>query len=157
MAQGSVEQRLKDIGIVLPAPSTPASNYTNCIEAAGLLFVASKGPSASGGVKPKGKLGREYTTQDGIAFARQVGLEILAVVQEYLGTLDRVKRVVRLQGFVNATPEFEEHHKVMDGCSGLMYEVFGDRGGHARTVAGAPSLRDNLPIVIESIFEIVAE
>lgn len=79
---------------------------------------------------------------------------MLAVVQAAVGSLDRVKRVVKIQGFVNAVPEFEEHHKVLDGCSELMIAVFDAKGLHARSVMGAISLRDNLPIVIDSIFEV---
>jgi len=76
------------------------------------------------------------------------------VLKSALGSLDKVKRVVKIQGFVNADPSFEEHHKVLDGCSDLMFEVFGERGAHARSVMGAVSLRDNLPIVIDSIFSV---
>lgn len=82
------------------------------------------------------------------------GLEVLAVLAEALGSLNKVKQVVKIQGFVNAGPEFEEHHKVLEGCSDLMLDVFGDRGVHARSVLGASSLRDNLPVIIDSVFEI---
>ncbi len=150
----SIEKRLEDLGIVLPPASAPAARYTNYVEVNGLLFLSGKGPSGSSGVKPKGKLGTEYTTAEGYQFARQTGIELLAVVKTAVGSLDRLKRVVKIQGFVNAAPQFEEHHKVLDGCSDLMVEVFGDRGIHARSVLGAVSLRDNLPIVIEAIFAI---
>lgn len=154
MTDDSAEERLSKLGIVLPEASGPAAQYANCVEVNGLLFVAGKGPSGRNGAKPKGKLGSEYGTVDGYRFAREAGIEILAVLKSYLGTLNKVKRVVKLQGFINATPEFEEHHKVLDGCSRLMLDVFGERGLHARSVLGAPSLRDNLPIVVDSIFEI---
>lgn len=154
MPNESVEQRLAALGIVLPNASNPAGKYTNFVEVNGLLFVSGKGPTGSGGVKPKGKLGTEYTTQQGYEFARQAGIEILAVLKSGLGSLDRVKRVVKIQGFINAEPYFEEHPKVLDGCSDLLVAVFGERGIHARSVMGAISLRDNLPIVIDSIFEI---
>ncbi len=87
-------------------------------------------------------------------FARLTGLDILAAVQLELGSLDRVRRVVTLQGFVNATPDFEEHPQVLNGASDLMVEVFGERGVHARSVLGASSLRAGLPIVCEAIFEV---
>ena len=154
MTDDSAENRLSKLGIVLPAASEPAAQYANCVEVNGLLFVAGKAPSGRSGVKPQGKLGSEYSTLDGYQFAQEAGIEILAVLKSHLGTLDRIKRVVKLQGFVNATPAFEEHHKVLDGCSRLMIDVFGERGLHARSVLGAASLRDNLPIVIDSIFEI---
>lgn len=149
MADVSVDQRLEELGIVLPPASNPAGSYTNVVEVNGLLFVSGKGPSGS-----SGKLGQEYTTAEGYQFARQTGIEILAVLKSELGTLDRIKRVVKIQGFINATPQFAEHPKVLDGCSDLMIEVFGEKGRHARSVLGAISLRGNVPVVIDSIFEI---
>jgi enamine deaminase RidA (YjgF/YER057c/UK114 family) len=148
----SAEKRLAALGIVLPDASVPAAQYANFVEVNGLLFISGKGPSGGNGVK--GKLGKDYTTQEGYVFARQAGIEILAVVKAALGSLDKVKRVVKIQGYVNAMPEFEEHHKVLDGCSSLMVEVFGEPGLHARSVQGVISLRDNLPIVIDSIFAV---
>jgi enamine deaminase RidA (YjgF/YER057c/UK114 family) len=154
MPSESVEERVARLGIVLPEASNPAAEYTNFVLVNGLLFVSGKAPSGSDGVKPKGKIGRDFTTQEGFQFAREAGIEVLAVVKSALGSLDKVKRVVKIQGFVNATPHFEEHHKVLDGCSKLIVEVFGEKGVHARSVMGAISLRDNLPIIIDSIFEV---
>ena len=151
-----IDDRLAELCITLPAASNPAANYTNCVEACGLLFVSGKGPlSAPGAKPPKGKLGREFTTQQGYEFARSAGLDILATVRLALGSLDRVKRVVKLQGFVNASEDFEEHPLVLNGCSDLMVQVFGDERVHARSVLGAVSLRAGLPIVIESVFALV--
>jgi enamine deaminase RidA (YjgF/YER057c/UK114 family) len=152
--QVSIENRLKELGITLPIASNPAANYTNCVRSGSLLFVSGKGPIAQGNAPPKGKLGAEFTTEQGYAFARSTGLDILAAVQFEIGDLDRVIRVVKLQGFVNATEAFEEHPQVLNGCSDLMVEVFGERGVHARSVLGASSLRKNLPIIIESLFEV---
>jgi enamine deaminase RidA (YjgF/YER057c/UK114 family) len=150
-----IEQRLSELGIVLPAASDPAANYTNCVEVSGLLFVSGKAPLAAAGAKPvNGKLGRELTTQQGYDYARSTGLDILAVVRLALGDLDRVERVVKLQGFINATDDFDQHPQVLNGCSDLMVEVFGDRGVHARSVLGASSLRGGSPLVIESIFQV---
>lgn len=151
-----VEQRLAELGIVLPSASSPAANYTNGVEAAGLLFVSGKVPQAASGARtPKGKLGREFTTEQGYELARSTGLDILAAVKLVLGDLDRVARVVKLQGFINATDDFEEHPQVLNGCSDLMVQVFGDIGVHARSVLGATSLRGGSPIVIESVFALV--
>src|SRR5262245_8800478 len=150
-----IDQRLAQLGIVLPTASNPAAHYTNCVESCGLLFVSGKVPPAGpGGKAPKGKLGREFTTDQGYQFARATGLDILAAVRSHLGDLDRVRRVVTLQGFVSATDDFEQHPRVLDGCSDLMVEVFGDEGVHARSVLGAVSLRGGGPLVIESIFEV---
>ncbi len=150
MSSESVEARLVRLGIVLPEASNPAAEYTNFVQVNGLLFVSGKAPTG----KPKGKIGRDFTTQEGFQFARQAGIEVLAVVKAAVGSLDNVKRVVKIQGFINVTPHFEEHHKVLDGCSKLMVEIFGEQGIHARSVMGAISLRDNLPIIIDSIFEV---
>ena len=152
MSQGTIESRLIELGIALPNASGPAAKYANCVMAGGLLFMSGKGPSGN----PKGKLGQAFTTEQGYQYARKTGIEILAVLRDALGSLDRVKRVVKAQGFVNATPAFEEHHKVLDGFSDLMIEVFGERGVHARSVFGAVSARGNLPIIVDSIFEVEA-
>jgi len=146
----SVDERLTVLSIELPKASNPAGKYTNYVIVNGLMFVSGKGPSGN----PKGKLGSTYTTEDGYQFARNTGIELLAVLKDALGSLDKVKRVVKLQGFVNAEPEFEEHHKVLNGISDLMYDVFGEKGVHARSVFGAVSVRENLPIIIDSIFEV---
>ena len=103
---------------------------------------------------PRGRIGGEYTLDQGYEFARLTGLDILAAVQLELGSLDKVRSVVKLQGFVNATDDFDKHPKVLDGCSDLMALVFGDAGVHARSVLGAVSLRGNLPIIVEAIFEV---
>src|SRR5882724_11974946 len=112
----SIDQRLNELGIVLPEASEPTATYANFVQVDSLLFVAGKAPSRINGVRPRGKLGKEFTTAQGYQYARQTGFEILAVLKMALGSLDRVKRVVKIQGFVNATPEFEEHHNVLDGC-----------------------------------------
>lgn len=150
MSAETATQRLQALGIILPEASEPAAKYANFVKVNGLLYVSGKGPAG----KPRGKLGQQFNTEEGYRFARQTGLEVLAVVQSALGSLDLVKSVVKVQGFVNSDPQFEEHHKVLNGFSDLMLEVFGDQGLHARSVLGANSLRDNLPIIVDSIFEI---
>jgi enamine deaminase RidA (YjgF/YER057c/UK114 family) len=150
----SIESRIAELELVLPTASDPQGSYCNCVRTGNLLYVSGKGPVAGLDDVPKGKLGREYTTEQGYEFAKVTGLDILAAVKLELGSLDRVARVVKLQGFVNATETFEQHPKVLDGCSDLMAQVFGDKGVHARSVFGAQSLRGNLPIIIDSIFEV---
>ncbi|WP_139990806.1 RidA family protein [Paenibacillus paridis] len=147
---GTIEQRLTALGIILPLASEPAAKYVNYVYANGLLFLSGKGPSAP----TKGKLGLDFCTEEGYQFARQVGIEVLAVLKQALGDLSLVRQVVKAQGFVHADPSFEEHHKVLNGFSDLMVEVFGERGMHARSVFGANSLRDQLPVIIDSIFEV---
>jgi len=102
---------------------------------------------------PVGKLGDKYTVEQGYEFAKVTGLNMLAAVKLELGSLNRVTRVIKLQGFINTVDEFKQHPEVLDGCSDLMLEVFGDKGIHARSVFGANSLRGDLPIFIDSIFE----
>ncbi|MFT4296410.1 MAG: RidA family protein [Micropruina sp.] len=148
---GTPEERLAELGLAIPASSPPKANYTNCVQVGTLLFVAGKGPSD---LSLKGKLGREFSTTEGAAIARGVGLEVLGAVREYLGTLDRVRRVVRVQAFINATEEYDEHHIALDGFSDLMVDVFGDAGIHTRSVFGAMSLRGSLPLITECIFEV---
>ena len=147
----SAEARLTELGIVLPDASTPQAAYTNCVRVGALLFVAGKGPSDP---RTAGKLGRELTTAQGSDLARTVGLEVLAAVREFLGSLDSVKQVVRVQAFVNATEDYAEHHLAVDGLSELFVEVFGDNGIHTRSVLGVVSLRGGLPIIAECILEV---
>ncbi|MCA0938235.1 RidA family protein [Vibrio alginolyticus] len=149
-----IEMRLSELGLELPQASDPQGSYCNCVRTGNLLYVSGKGPVAGLSEVPKGKLGQEYTTEEGYTFAKATGLDILAAVKLELGSLDKVVRVVKLQGFVNATSDFEQHPKVLDGCSDLMADVFGEKGVHARSVFGAMSVRGNLPIIIDSIFEI---
>ncbi|OXS59800.1 hypothetical protein B1A99_09670 [Cohnella sp. CIP 111063] len=150
MSGHRIEDRLHELNITLPAASQPAAKYANFVIVGDLMYVSGKGPSGN----PKGKLGIDYTTEQGYAFARETALEVLAVLQSALGSLDKVKRAVKVQGFVNASAAFEEHHKVLNGFSDLLLEVFGDRGLHARSVFGAVSVRDNLPIIVDTIFQI---
>lgn len=152
MPERTPEERLEALGIVLPKASEPAGKYANFVQVNGLLFMSGKGPSGN----PKGKLGRDYTTEEGYDFARQVGLQIIAVLKAELGSLSKVKRVVKIQGFINADPAFEEHPKVLNGCSEILLDVFGEKVGlHARSVFGAASVRGNLPIIVDSIFEVI--
>lgn len=150
----SAEQRLREMGLVLPSGSAPAANYANAVRSGNWLFIAGKAPLPDNGRLPKGRLGAEFTADDGYRFARSAALDLIAVMRAELGSLDRVQRVVELQGFLNAVPEFEDHAKVLNGCSDLMVAVFGDRGVHARSVLGASSLRGGLPLVIKGLVEI---
>lgn len=149
------EQRLRALGIELPAGSAPAANYANAVRSGNLLFIAGKPPRPEDGRLPKGRLGREYDAAAGYRFARSAALELMAVMRAELGTLDRVARIVEVQGFLNAVETFEEHPKVLDGCSDLLVEVFGERGVHARSVLGASSLRGGLPLVLKAVVEVL--
>jgi enamine deaminase RidA (YjgF/YER057c/UK114 family) len=145
----SAESRMRELSIALPELSEPVANYVHAVRTGNLLFLAGKGP-----VGVAGKVGKEFSEQQGYELAKQVGLLLLAVMRRELGSLDRVTRVVKIVGFVNATPEFQNHPQVINGCSDLLVSVFGERGRHARTALGAGSLPFQIPVEIEAIVEV---
>ena len=151
----SAEKRLKALGIELGKVSAPVANYVNAVRTGNLLFLAGKGPRPdAGGKRPSGKVGRDYTADEAYQHARTVGLDLLAVMRQELGSLDKVKRVVKVLGMVNAVPEFEDHPRVINGCSDLFVQVLGDRGKHARSAVGMGSLPMGIPVEIEVIVEV---
>ena len=151
----SAEIKLKELGIDLGTVSAPVANYVNVVRTGNLLFLAGKGPRAdASGVRPKGKVGREYTPEQAYQHARTIGLDLLAVMRAELGSLDRVKRVVKVLGMVNAVPEFTDHPKVINGCSDLFVQILGDKGKHARSAVGMGSLPMGIPVEIEAIVEV---
>jgi enamine deaminase RidA (YjgF/YER057c/UK114 family) len=151
----SPEKKLKELKIDLGSVSAPIANYVNAVRAGNLLFLAGKGPRADkDGKRPRGKVGSDYTVEQAYQHARSVGLDLLAVIRQELGSLDRVKRVVKVLGMVNAVPEFEDQPKVINGCSDLFVEVLGERGKHARSAVGMGSLPMGIPVEIEVIVEV---
>ncbi|MCS6877862.1 MAG: RidA family protein [Geminicoccaceae bacterium] len=150
-----VEKRLAEKGIVLPPVSAPVANYVNAVRTGNLLFLSGKGPSFPDGTQGKGKLGADLSTEEGYRHARQVGLNLIAVLRAELGDLDRVARIVKVLGMVNATPDFTDHPKVINGCSDLFVEVFGERGRHARSAVGVASLPGGISVEIECIVEVL--
>jgi len=152
----SAEKRLKELKIDLGPVSAPVANYVNAVRTGNLLFLAGKGPRPdAGGARPKGKVGRDYTPEQAYQHARSVGMDLLAVMRQELGSLDKVKRVVKVLGMVNAVPEFTDHPKVINGCSDLFVEVLGEAGKHARSAVGMGSLPMGIPVEIECIVEVV--
>jgi len=142
--------RLHALGINLPEIPTPAGNYVHAVRSGRLLFLAGKG------VGPySGKVGRDVTVDQACEYARSTGIMLLSVIARELGSLDKVARIVKLTGFINAVPEFAEHPRVINGCSDLLVEVFGERGRHARTAIGAGSTPSQIPLEIEIIVELV--
>ncbi len=151
----SAERRARELKLDLGKVSAPIGNYVNAVRTGNLLFLAGKGPRmGQDGRRPVGKVGRDYTLEEAYQHARTVGLDLLAVMREELGSLDRVKRVVKLLGMVNATPEFSDHPKVINGCSDLFVQVFGEAGKHARSAVGMGSLPMGIPVEIECIVEV---
>lgn len=132
--------------------SAPAANYNNATRWGDLIFLSGKSVSTpEGGSAPKGKLGTDFTVKDGYALARDVALELLVVLRDEPGSLEKVGRVIEVQGFVNADPTFEDHAKVLDGASDVLVEVLGDVGIHSRSVFGAVSLRGGHPVILRAI------
>ena len=150
----SAERRLRELGLDLGAVSAPVANYVNAVRTGNLLFLAGKGPRAVDGKRPQGKVGRDYTADEAYQHARSVGMDLLAVMRAELGSLDKVKRVVKLLGMVNAVPEFQDHPKVINGCSDLFVDVLGEAGKHARSAVGMGSLPMGIPVEIECIVEV---
>lgn len=149
----TAEQRLRDLGLVLPPASGPAGNYAPTVRSGQLLFLSGKAPVAEGGHKPRGKLGRDYTADDGYRLARGACLDLLSALQAALGSLDKVLRIVELHGALNTTADFEDHARVLDGASDLLVEVFGQAGVHARSVIGVASLRGGVPLTVRATVE----
>ena len=151
----SAEKRLKELKIDLGPVSAPVANYVNAVRTGNLLYLAGKGPRpGADGRRPKGKVGRDYTPEQAYQHARSVGLDLLAVMRQELGSLDKVKRVVKVLGMVNAVAEFTDHPKVINGCSDLFVEVLGEAGKHARSAVGMGSLPMGIPVEIEVIVEV---
>ncbi len=150
------EATLKAKNITLPTPSRPMANYVSAVRTGNLLFLAGHGPVRTEG-KPsaRGKLGKDLSTEQGYQVAREVGLSLLASTRSSLGSLDKVKRVVKVLGMVNSAEGFQEQPKVINGFSDLMVEVFGEAiGKHARSAVGMAELPMGIPVEIEMILEV---
>lgn len=149
----SIDARLAELGHTLPAAPAPAANYVPYVRSGGQLFVSGQISSGPDGLIT-GKLGADLTVEAGAAAAERCGLALIAQTKAALGDLDRVKRVVKLVGFVNSTAEFTDQPKVINGCSDLMVAVFGEAGRHARSAVSAASLPFGVAVEIEAIFEV---
>ncbi len=151
------EANLEKLEITLSAPSSPVANYVNVVQTGNLLFLAGKGPLQSNGENITGKVGVDLTIEQGYEAARVTAINQLSVLKATLGNLNKVKRIVKVLGMVNASPEFTDHPAVINGYSDLMVEVFGERGKHARAAVGMGSLPGNIAVEIEMIVEIETE
>jgi enamine deaminase RidA (YjgF/YER057c/UK114 family) len=147
----SAETRLKELGIVLPSLGTPVANYLPYRLAGNILYLAGQGPRDESGKQLTGKLGKDISIEEGYRRARLVGLGLLAAMRDALGSLDRVDYIVKLLGMVNAVPDFNDSPKVINGCSDLFVEVFGDAGRHARSAVGNVMLPNQISVEIEGI------
>ncbi len=149
-----IEARLEELGIILPAVGAPMGSYVHAVQTGNLLYLAGKGPHGADGAMPQGKVGQDVSVDDAYIHARSVGLTLIAVLKETLGDLDRVKQIVKVLGMVNAAPDFGDQPRVINGCSDLFVEVFGDAGKHARSAVGMGSLPNGITVEIEAIVEV---
>lgn len=152
---GAVEKKLQELGIALPVPAGPIANYVGFVRTGNLLVVSGQLCfDAEGKLIAKGKLGADVSVEDGQKAARGCGINLLAQIKAALDDLDKVERVVRLGGFINAVPGFLDTPKVLNGASDLMVTAFGDRGRHARTTIGVSVLPMDAAVEVEGMFEV---
>lgn len=147
----SPRERLARLGIVIPPPPPPIANFLTHVREGNLLFLSGQGPREPDGFLHTGKVGADVTVEQAYAHARLTGINLLSVIQGVLGDLARVKRIVKLLGMVNATSDFGDHPTVINGCSDLLVEVYGERGEHARSAVGVGSLPGNITVEIEAV------
>ncbi len=152
---GKIESRLQELGIELPEAASPAANYIPFVVSGNLIFVAGQITLKNGQIEYTGKVGDDLSVDDGYQAARLCGLNLLAQAKAAAdGDLDRIKRVVKLGGFVNSGPDFSNQPEVINGASDLMVDVFGDAGKHARFAVSAGSLPRNVAVEVDGIFEL---
>lgn len=149
------ESNLRKSGISIESPSGPVANYVNAVRVDNLLFLAGKGPQKADATYITGKLGKDLSVQQGYEAARLTAINHLAVLKHELGSLNRVKRFVKVHGMVNCTADFKDHSQVINGYSDLMVEIFGEAGKHARAAVGMNALPLGIAVEIEAIVEIV--
>ena len=148
------QAKLESLGIVLPTPPAPVANYVRTVRTGSLVFTSGHGPMRPDGTLVKGKLGKDLTVEEGYEAARLTAIALLASLSKELGDLAKVRRVVKVTGMVNSDPGFTDQSKVINGCSDLLVEVFGDRGRHARAAVGMSSLPMGIAVEIEMVVEV---
>lgn len=148
------EARIAELKLVLPPAPKPVATYVPCVQVRELVYVSGHGPLRPDKTMATGRVGDEITEEQGKEAARIVGLAVLASLKNYLGSLDRVVRLVKVLGMVNAAPDFKNHPQVINGFSDLMVEVFGETGKGARSAVGMGSLPGNISVEVEAIFEV---
>jgi enamine deaminase RidA (YjgF/YER057c/UK114 family) len=152
----TIEDRLAQLGITLPPLPKAMANYVPFTFAGNLLYISGQGPKTKEGDFVLGQVGKDLTLEQGYEAARLTGIQILAVINGALGSLNRVKRVLKVNGFVNSGPEFRDHPAVINGCSDLFVELLGDAGRHARAAIGVSSLPQGIAVEIEAILDVNA-
>lgn len=153
--QNSVDDKLKELGIELITPTSPVANYAKAVRTGNLVYLSGHGPTKADGKDIIGKVGKDLTVEQGIEAAKRTAISLLSTLKMELGgDLSRVKRIVKVNGWVNCTDTFKDQPKVMNGCSDLLVAVFGTKGKHARTSLGTNALPSNIAIEIEMIVEV---
>ena len=146
-----IEKRIRELGYELPEPATPAFSYVPVVVHNGFAFVSGQLPKVDGEVRLTGKVGAEVTIEQAQESARICILQGLSCLKQVLGSLDKIVRIVKVTGFVNSAPGFNQQPKVMDGASKLLIDIFGEAGQHARSAVGAPELPRDTPVEVEMI------
>jgi enamine deaminase RidA (YjgF/YER057c/UK114 family) len=149
-----VEERIAALGIELNEPGSPVANYVSAVRSGNLLFMAGKGPRKNDGTYVTGKVGDDLTVEEGYQAARLTAIEQVSALKAEIGDLNRVVRIVRVFGMVNASPGFTQHPQVVNGFSDLMVDIFGERGKHARAAVGMSSLPLGFACEVEMVVEI---
>lgn len=153
-AANFIEKNLSELSITLPKVSAPVANYVPYVKVGKLIFISGQLPMEEGKVKFTGKLGADFDTEDGAEAAKLCALNIVAQLKSAIGSLRKVKRCVKLTGFVNSTPDFTAHPQVINGASDIIVKLFGEKGKHARAAVGVSSLPLGASVEVEAIFEI---
>lgn len=154
---GSPEARLAALGIELAAPPPPVANYVRAVRTGDLVYLAGQGPRLADGSYVLGKLGKDLTIEEGYEAARLTTVALLSALRDEIGDLSRVRRIVKVNGMVNSHPSFTEQPRVINGCSDLLVEVFGERGRHARAAVGMASLPLGIAVEIDMVVEVEPE
>lgn len=148
------EYRLEKLGIVLPEPTAPVANYVKAVRSGNLVFLSGHGPYRIDGTLIQGKLGRDLTVEEGYEAARLTGIALLSSLKKEIGDLAKVRRVVKVFGMVNSDPSFTQQPQVINGCSDLLVEIFGEQGRHARAAVGMASLPVGIAVEIDMVVEV---
>ena len=150
----TIEEKLKELGIELKTPPSPVANYIPVQQTGNLIYLSGQGPRNESGDFISGKVGSDITAEEAYELARNTAINLVSAMKSYLGSLDKVKKIVKVFGMVNSTSDFKDHPKVINGCSDFFVEVFGDKGRHARSAVGMGSLPNNMAVEIEIIVEV---
>ncbi|MBA7532233.1 hypothetical protein ES705_24459 [subsurface metagenome] len=154
---GKIEKKLRAMGIIIPDVPKPVASYVPCVQTGKLVYASGQGCKKDGIPVYKGKLGENLSVEEGYEAAKISIINCLAILRGHLGSLDRVKKVVKLLGFVASVPEFVHQPNVINGASDLLIKIFGEKGRHARSAIGTNVLPSNMPVEIEMIVEVELE